>query len=56
MADTQGFPYRATIETLLSKNFSPTRTVVLAFGFDEEASGVKVMIDFQVHVSITESF
>ncbi|KZV66012.1 carboxypeptidase S [Peniophora sp. CONT] len=30
-----------TIETLLSKNFLPTRTVVLAFGFDEEASGFK---------------
>ncbi|KAF4593116.1 hypothetical protein EYR38_008826 [Pleurotus pulmonarius] len=30
----------STIETLLAKGFKPTRTVVLAFGFDEEASGV----------------
>ncbi|VDB87986.1 unnamed protein product [Peniophora sp. CBMAI 1063] len=30
-----------TIETLLSQDFTPARTVVLAFGFDEEASGVK---------------
>ncbi|KAJ7511624.1 hypothetical protein B0H11DRAFT_709566 [Mycena galericulata] len=28
-----------TIETLISQGFTPTRTVVLAFGFDEEASG-----------------
>ncbi|KAJ7650966.1 hypothetical protein FB45DRAFT_889219 [Roridomyces roridus] len=27
------------IEVLLEKNFAPTRTVVLSFGFDEEASG-----------------
>lgn len=33
---------RSTIETLLAKGFKPTRTVVLAFGFDEEASGVYV--------------
>jgi Gly-Xaa carboxypeptidase len=30
----------ASIETLLEKNFQPTRSVVLAFGFDEEASGL----------------
>ncbi|KAI0034441.1 hypothetical protein K488DRAFT_77198 [Vararia minispora EC-137] len=30
-----------TIETLISKGFAPTRTVVLAFGFDEEASGLQ---------------
>ena len=35
---------RATIETLLSKDFTPARTVVLAFGFDEEASGIKVIL------------
>ncbi|KAJ7281792.1 hypothetical protein C8J57DRAFT_1298553 [Mycena rebaudengoi] len=29
-----------SIETLLAKNFKPTRTFVLAFGFDEEASGL----------------
>ncbi|KAJ7737703.1 hypothetical protein B0H16DRAFT_1664708 [Mycena metata] len=28
-----------TIEALLEKNFVPTRTVVLSFGFDEEAGG-----------------
>ncbi|KAF8216351.1 hypothetical protein K438DRAFT_1797078 [Mycena galopus ATCC 62051] len=27
------------IETLITQDFKPTRTVVLAFGFDEEASG-----------------
>lgn len=30
---------RSSIETLLEAGFKPTRTVVLAFGFDEEASG-----------------
>ncbi|KAJ6621352.1 hypothetical protein B0H10DRAFT_2163162 [Mycena sp. CBHHK59/15] len=30
-----------TIETMLSKGFKPTRTFVLAFGFDEEASGLQ---------------
>ncbi|KAI0704305.1 carboxypeptidase S [Cytidiella melzeri] len=29
-----------TIETLLANGFKPTRKVVLAFGFDEEASGI----------------
>lgn len=29
----------SSVETLLEKNFKPTRTIVLAFGFDEEASG-----------------
>lgn len=33
--------YRITIETMISKGFKPTRTVVLAFGFDEEASGLQ---------------
>ncbi|KAJ6599934.1 hypothetical protein DFH09DRAFT_1129085 [Mycena vulgaris] len=28
-----------SIEVLLEKNFAPTRTVVLSFGFDEEAGG-----------------
>lgn len=32
----------STIETLLEKGFKPTRSVVAAFGFDEEASGVYV--------------
>ncbi|TFY55688.1 hypothetical protein EVJ58_g8091 [Rhodofomes roseus] len=29
----------AAVETLLEHNFAPARTVVLAFGFDEEATG-----------------
>ena len=28
-----------SIETLLEKGFKPTRSIVLSFGFDEEASG-----------------
>ncbi|TFK31147.1 hypothetical protein BDQ12DRAFT_694504 [Crucibulum laeve] len=31
----------AAIESLLDNSFQPTRTVVLAFGFDEEASGTQ---------------
>jgi Gly-Xaa carboxypeptidase len=31
----------SSVETLLEKNFKPTRTIVLAFGFDEEASGLQ---------------
>jgi len=31
----------SSVETLLEKNFKPTRTIVLAFGFDEEASGLE---------------
>lgn len=34
--------YRAAVETLISNGFQPTRTVVLAFGFDEEVSGPQV--------------
>ena len=30
---------RTAIELLLEKDFQPTRTIVLAFGFDEEVSG-----------------
>ncbi|KAJ7245152.1 carboxypeptidase S [Mycena haematopus] len=30
-----------TIETMIAQGFKPTRTVVLAFGFDEEASGLQ---------------
>jgi Gly-Xaa carboxypeptidase len=32
----------AAVETLLQNNFSPTRTVLLSFGFDEEISGFLV--------------
>jgi len=31
-----------TVETLLKHGFSPARTIVLAFGFDEEATGREV--------------
>ncbi|KAJ7767422.1 hypothetical protein DFH07DRAFT_808483 [Mycena maculata] len=30
-----------TIETMIAQGFTPARTVVLAFGFDEEASGLQ---------------
>ena len=30
---------RSAIETLITSGFKPTRTVVVSFGFDEEASG-----------------
>ena len=41
--DTKDSPKnRASIETLLEKGFKPARTIVLAFGFDEEASGLQV--------------
>jgi acetylornithine deacetylase/succinyl-diaminopimelate desuccinylase-like protein len=32
----------SSIESLLENGFVPTRTVVMAFGFDEEASGIYV--------------
>ena len=35
-----------TLETLIEKGWTPSRTIVLAFGFDEEASGIHVSIDF----------
>ena len=35
-------PYRTTVETLLNAGFKPQRTVVLAFGIDEEHGGVFV--------------
>ncbi|KAH9000506.1 carboxypeptidase S [Lactarius akahatsu] len=31
----------SSVETLLEKNFKPARTIILAFGFDEEASGLQ---------------
>ena len=33
---------RSAIELLVERKFVPTRTVVLAFGFDEETSGPQV--------------
>ena len=32
-------PPRAAVETLLESGFHPSRSVILAFGFDEEVSG-----------------
>ena len=32
----------AAIESLIANGFKPTRSVVLSFGFDEEATGVFV--------------
>jgi Gly-Xaa carboxypeptidase len=32
---------RSAVETLVASGFRPTRTVVLAFGFDEEANGLE---------------
>ena len=32
----------SSIESLLENGFKPTRSVVLSFGFDEEASGIYV--------------
>ena len=34
----------STIESLLEAKFQPRRTVVLAFGFDEESSGFQVSL------------
>lgn len=39
--------HRSAIESLLAKGFKPTRTFVLAFGFDEEASGREVCLDMK---------
>jgi len=33
---------RAAVEYLVSVGFKPTRSLVLAFGFDEESSGIHV--------------
>jgi hypothetical protein len=35
-------PERSAVETLIENGFKPTRTIVLAFGFDEETSGLQV--------------
>ena len=37
-------PDRAAVEYLVSGGFVPTRTLVLAFGFDEESSGEQVCV------------
>ena len=40
--DVNVSPYRTTVETLLNAGFKPQRTIVLAFGIDEEHGGVLV--------------
>ena len=40
--DVNVSPYRTTVETLLNAGFKPQRTIVLAFGIDEEHGGVFV--------------
>ena len=40
--DVNVSPYRTTVETLLNAGFEPQRTIVLAFGIDEEHGGVFV--------------
>jgi len=34
--------HRSAIETMLEGGFQPTRTVVIASGFDEEVGGLRV--------------
>ena len=43
------------LETLIGKGWTPTRGVVLAFGFDEEASGTHVGIVNQSQKYFTHS-
>ncbi len=38
----RSMPSSSSVETLLEKDFKPTRTIVLAVGFDEEATGMQV--------------
>jgi Gly-Xaa carboxypeptidase len=45
--------HRLSIETLLSLDFSPQRTTVLAFGFDEEISGRKGAAKIAVYLEET---
>ena len=42
LSDANVSPYRTTVETLLNAGFKPQRTIVLAFGIDEEHGGVFV--------------
>jgi Gly-Xaa carboxypeptidase len=44
----------SAIESLLEAKFKPRRSVVLAFGFDEESSGFEV--SFSTHVHRPEPF
>ncbi|KAI0675538.1 carboxypeptidase S [Trametes maxima] len=43
----------STVESLLEKGFKPTRGVVLAFGFDEEVSGVRGASSISEHLLST---
>ena len=47
---TADYP-RETVETLLAHGFKPTRTVVLAFGMDEEIGGTHVSVLSMTQVS-----
>lgn len=39
---------RIAVEALLQHGFKPTRTIVLAFGFDEESAGTEVDLLFSI--------
>lgn len=43
----------SAVETLLSQGWTPKRTVLLAFGFDEECSGVKGAGSIAAHLNST---
>lgn len=43
----------SAVETLLARGWSPKRTVILAFGFDEECSGVKGAGSIAEHLKST---
>lgn len=53
-------PSSSSVETLLEKNFKPTRTIVLAFGFDEETSGLQAsnaaLFDFSTRHAVLTLF
>ena len=49
--------HRTTIESLLNEGFIPTRTVVLAFGIDEESAGTQVsyvIVSMSIVLSISK--
>ena len=43
---------RAATEDLITAGFSPTRSVVLAFGFDEESGGRQVGLRFLAYTPV----
>ena len=42
---------RTSVEVLLEHGFKPTRSVILAFGFDEEINGLRVRVPCLVFIS-----